>query len=103
MKNFFSSDRAKWIFLIGLVAISAGFAAKNVISYPAECIPGASTEEVGDDKPTYNQATAASTALLRSLTTEKEETKETLAYLNEHGLPALCRVLLNANEFLFMQ
>ena len=34
---------------------------------------------------------------------QKEETKETLAYLDEHGLPALCRVLLNANEFLFMQ
>ena len=34
---------------------------------------------------------------------QKEETEETLAYLNEHGLPALCRVLLNANEFLFMQ
>ena len=33
----------------------------------------------------------------------KEETKETLAYLDEHGLPALCRVLLNANEFLFLQ
>ena len=32
-----------------------------------------------------------------------EETKETLAYLEEHGLPALCRVLLNANEFLFLQ
>ena len=34
---------------------------------------------------------------------QKEETKETLAYLNEHGLPALCRILLNANEFLFLQ
>jgi hypothetical protein len=32
-----------------------------------------------------------------------EETMETLAYLEEHGLPALCRVLLNANEFLFVQ
>ena len=34
---------------------------------------------------------------------QEEETKETLAYLNEHGLPALCRVLFNANEFLFLQ
>jgi hypothetical protein len=34
---------------------------------------------------------------------QKEETEETLAYLDEHGLTALCRVLLNANEFLFLQ
>ena len=34
---------------------------------------------------------------------KEEENKETLAYLNEHGLPALCRILLNANEFLFLQ
>ena len=33
----------------------------------------------------------------------EEETNETLAYLDEHGLPALCRILLNANEFLFLQ
>ena len=34
---------------------------------------------------------------------QKEETEETLTYLEKHGLPALCRVLLNANEFLFLQ
>ena len=33
----------------------------------------------------------------------QEETTETLAYLEEHGLPALCRVLFNTNEFLFLQ
>jgi len=34
---------------------------------------------------------------------EQGETTETLAYLEEHGLPALCRILFNANEFLFLQ
>ena len=38
INRLLSSERAKWIFLIGLVAISAGFTAKNVISYPTECI-----------------------------------------------------------------
>ena len=38
MKNFLASERSKWIFVIGLVAIGAGFTAKNVISYPTECI-----------------------------------------------------------------
>ena len=33
-----SSERSKWIFLIGLVAIVAGFTARNVISYPTECL-----------------------------------------------------------------
>tara|TARA_B100000945_G_scaffold41000_1_gene27542 strand:- start:54 stop:236 length:183 start_codon:yes stop_codon:yes gene_type:complete len=39
------SERSKWIFLIGVVAIGAGFIAKNVISYPTECI----REEVVQD------------------------------------------------------
>ena len=38
MKNFLASERSKWIFLIGLVAIGVAFTAKNVISYPTECI-----------------------------------------------------------------
>ena len=33
-----SSERSKWIFVIGVVAIGAGFTAKNVISYPTECM-----------------------------------------------------------------
>ena len=37
MNRLLSSERSKWIFVIGLVAISAGFTAKNVISYPTEC------------------------------------------------------------------
>ena len=39
MKNFLASERSKWIFVIGLVAIGAGFTANNVISYPTDCIP----------------------------------------------------------------
>ena len=39
------SERSKWIFLIGVVAIGAGFIAKNVISYPTECM----SEEVVQD------------------------------------------------------
>ena len=46
MKNFLAGERSKWIFVIGLVAIGAGFTAKNVISYPAECTPDASTEVI---------------------------------------------------------
>ena len=38
INRLFSSDRSKWIFVIGVVAIGAGFTAKNVISYPTECI-----------------------------------------------------------------
>ena len=38
INKLISSDRLKWIFVIGVVAISAGFTAKNVISYPTECM-----------------------------------------------------------------
>ena len=37
MNRLFSSERSKWIFVIGLVAIGAGFTVKNVISYLTEC------------------------------------------------------------------
>ncbi len=37
LKNFLSSERAQWIFLIGLIAIGGSLTAKNVFSYPAEC------------------------------------------------------------------
>ncbi len=40
MNRLSFNERSKWIFLIGLLAIGVGFTAKNVISYPAECIPG---------------------------------------------------------------
>ena len=44
MNRLLSSERAKWIFVIGVIAIGAGYTAKNVISYPTECIPGAPAE-----------------------------------------------------------
>ena len=39
MRNLLASERSKWIFVIGVVAIGAGFTAKNVISYPTEWLP----------------------------------------------------------------
>ena len=45
INRLISSERSKWIFVIGVVAISAGFTAKNVISYPTECM----SEEVVQD------------------------------------------------------
>jgi len=39
MRNrIFSSDRTKWMFMIVLVSIGAGFIAKNIIFYSTECI-----------------------------------------------------------------
>ena len=38
INRLISSERSKWIFVIGVVAIGAGFTAKNVISYPSECM-----------------------------------------------------------------
>ena len=38
INRIISSERSKWIFVIGVVAIGAGFTAKNVISYPTECM-----------------------------------------------------------------
>ncbi len=45
INRLISSERSKWIFVIGVVAIGAGFTAKNVISYPTDCI----REEVVQD------------------------------------------------------
>ena len=44
MNRLISSESSKWIFLIGVVAIGAGFTVKNVISYPTEFL----REEVGN-------------------------------------------------------
>ena len=38
INRLISSERSKWIFVIGVLAIGAGFTAKNVISYPTECM-----------------------------------------------------------------
>ena len=47
------SERTKWIFVIGVVAIGAGFTAKNVISYPTECMK----EEIVNDFVSPNKIT----------------------------------------------
>ena len=44
MNRLLSSERSKWIFVIGLVAIGAGFTAKKVISFPTECVFGEEVE-----------------------------------------------------------
>ena len=38
MDRLLLRERAKWIFLIGLVAIGVGFTANAVITYPTECM-----------------------------------------------------------------
>ncbi len=38
INRLISSERAKWIFVIGVVAISSGLAANTVIYYSTECI-----------------------------------------------------------------
>ena len=45
INRLISSERSKWIFVIAVIAIGAGFTAKNVISYPTECM----TEEIVKD------------------------------------------------------
>ena len=53
INRLISSKRSKWIFVIGVVAIGAGFTAKNVISYPTECM----LEEVVQDFVTPKETT----------------------------------------------
>jgi len=45
INRLISSERSNWFFVSGVVAIGAGFTAKNVISYPTECM----NEEVVQD------------------------------------------------------
>ena len=45
INRLISSERSKWFFVIGVIAIGSGFTAKNVISYPTECM----REEVAQD------------------------------------------------------
>ncbi len=44
MRNFLTSPRNRWLLGIGVVAFAVGGIAKNVISYPAECIPSTPVE-----------------------------------------------------------
>jgi len=38
INRLISSEKSKWISVMGVIAISAGFTAKNVIYYPTECM-----------------------------------------------------------------
>ena len=38
ISRLLSSERTKWIFLIGVIAIGGGLTAKNVSSLPIECL-----------------------------------------------------------------
>ena len=38
INKLLSCERAKWIFMNGLVAIGAGLTVKNVISFATECM-----------------------------------------------------------------
>ena len=38
INRLLASERSKWFFVIGVVAIGAGFTAKNVISYLSGCM-----------------------------------------------------------------
>ena len=53
INRLISSERSKWIFVIGVVAIGAGVTAKNVISYPTECM----SKEVVQDFVTPERTT----------------------------------------------
>ena len=52
-------------------------------------------------EPASQVSTAIQLAFGRSPTAE--ETTTAVEFMTEHGLPALCRALLNANEFLFVR
>ena len=56
-------------------------------------------QEAGDD-PTAQVRTAWQLAFNRP--PERTEAKDAVAFVRAEGLPALCRALLNANEFLFI-
>ncbi len=52
INRLISSERSKWIFLIGVVAICAGFIAKNVISSLTECMSEEVVQEFVSPKET---------------------------------------------------
>jgi len=57
INRLISSERSKWIFVIGVVAIGAGFTAKNVISYPTECMNEEVVQDFVTPKGTTNNLT----------------------------------------------
>ena len=57
INRLMSSERSKWIFVISVVAIGAGFTAKNVISYPTECMREEVVQDFLSPKGTTNNFT----------------------------------------------
>lgn len=57
-------------------------------------------KKLAPDDPTRRAALAIELAYGRPA--EKGETSEALSFAEEHGWPALCRALFNANEFVFI-
>ena len=57
INRLISSERSRWIILIGVVAIGAGFSAKNVISYPIECTRQDVVQELVSPKGTTRDFT----------------------------------------------
>ena len=57
INRLISSERSKWIFVIGVLAIGAGFTAKNVISYPTECMREAVVQDFVTPKGTTSNFT----------------------------------------------
>ena len=51
MRKLLASERSKWIFIIGVVAIGVGFTAKNVISYPTDASLAAKAFPAGPVAP----------------------------------------------------
>ncbi len=44
MLSFFSNNKNKWFLGFALMALAVGINAKNVISYPTECMPNSPLE-----------------------------------------------------------
>ena len=57
--------------------------------------------EAEHDKPSNQVTRAVELAWLRK--PSESEVREFEAYVKKHGLAAFCRILLNSNEFLFVE
>ena len=47
INRLLSCERTKWLLMVGVIAIGAGFTAKNVISYSTECMKEEMVNEFG--------------------------------------------------------
>lgn len=70
------------------------------VLHQAELLADRLVEDAGDEPDTQVERAYA---LLFSRSPSQEELDACVAFINEHGLHALCRVLYNTNEFLFVE